>query len=157
MNLTFWQRIKRRISLWGGSYTHPNGTIELDFDEKAGIDPIHDSKEVQDAKFARYMEKQRDSSGGKRGLGAMAVAGAAVIFAQSHWSRRVGDIPSCGTHWNWASNLSHGAMVQLVNFPKTNMANARISLSLMICVAAFTIISASSSEGNLWFWVSLPF
>jgi len=27
--LTPWQRVKRRISLWGGSYVHPDGTIEL--------------------------------------------------------------------------------------------------------------------------------
>jgi hypothetical protein len=27
--LTLWQRVKRRYSLWGGSYVHPDGTIEL--------------------------------------------------------------------------------------------------------------------------------
>jgi hypothetical protein len=27
--LTLWQRIKRRMSLWRGSYVHPDGTIEL--------------------------------------------------------------------------------------------------------------------------------
>jgi hypothetical protein len=27
--LTLWQRLKRRFSLWGGSFVHPDGTIEL--------------------------------------------------------------------------------------------------------------------------------
>lgn len=58
MNLTFFQRIKRRFGLWGGSYKHPDGTIELDFDEKAGIDPTADSQEVQDQKLSRYLKHQ---------------------------------------------------------------------------------------------------
>ncbi len=48
------QRIKRRISLLGGSYTHPDGTIELDIDAPAGVDPRTDSQEVIEEKFARY-------------------------------------------------------------------------------------------------------
>jgi len=28
--LTLWQRVKRTYSLWGGSYVHPDGTIELE-------------------------------------------------------------------------------------------------------------------------------
>jgi hypothetical protein len=46
MNLSWGQRIKRRIWLLGGSYTHPDGTLELDFDKKASIDPTVDSQEV---------------------------------------------------------------------------------------------------------------
>ncbi len=59
MKLTFWQRIKRRLSLLGGSYTHPDGTIELDIDAAAGIDPTADSEEVQDEKMAHYYAHQR--------------------------------------------------------------------------------------------------
>jgi hypothetical protein len=36
--LTVWQRVKRRWSLWRGSYVHPDGTIELDTEEKAEVD-----------------------------------------------------------------------------------------------------------------------
>lgn len=32
--LTLWQRVKRRVSLWGGSYVHPDGTIELASEER---------------------------------------------------------------------------------------------------------------------------
>ena len=39
MKLSLAQRIKRRIWLLKGSYTHPDGTNELDIDEKVGIDP----------------------------------------------------------------------------------------------------------------------
>ena len=81
MNLTFFQRIKRRFGLWGGSYKHPDGTIELDFDEKAGIDPTVDSQEVQDEKFDRYMKQQRDNSGGTRGVGALMIAFALYLLA----------------------------------------------------------------------------
>lgn len=33
--LTMAQRIHRRIALLGGSYTHPDGSIELDFEAAA--------------------------------------------------------------------------------------------------------------------------
>src|SRR5262245_19489954 len=45
--LSRWQRIKRRVSLLGGSYVHPDGHIELDIDEKSGIYP-GDSEVVRD-------------------------------------------------------------------------------------------------------------
>ena len=51
MNLSPLQRIKRRIWLLKGSYTHPDGTIELDIDEKAGIDPTVDDEETVRRKF----------------------------------------------------------------------------------------------------------
>ena len=45
-----WQRVKRRVSLWGGSYEHPDGDIELDIDEKADVDP-RDDKHIKEAKL----------------------------------------------------------------------------------------------------------
>jgi hypothetical protein len=59
MQLSPWQRVKRRMSLLGGSYTHPDGTIELDFDEKAGIDPTVDSERVQNIKLSNYLQRQQ--------------------------------------------------------------------------------------------------
>jgi hypothetical protein len=55
--LTPWQRVKRRVSLWGGSYVHPDGDIELDIDEKAGVNP-GDSQVVADAKINAYLQRQ---------------------------------------------------------------------------------------------------
>jgi hypothetical protein len=52
--LSRWERIMRRIKLLGGSYTHPNGLIELDFEEPAGINPFIDSDEVQQQKLVAY-------------------------------------------------------------------------------------------------------
>lgn len=37
MPLSFSQKIKRQLALLGGSYTHPDGYIELDFDAAARI------------------------------------------------------------------------------------------------------------------------
>ncbi len=51
MRLSPLQRIKRRIWLVEGSYAHPDGTIELDIGEKAGIDPTVDDEETQNRKF----------------------------------------------------------------------------------------------------------
>lgn len=56
--LSPWQRIKRRLSLLGGSYTHPDGHIELDFEGPAGIDSRDDSTELQSAKLAAYEQRQ---------------------------------------------------------------------------------------------------
>jgi hypothetical protein len=36
--LTLWQRVKRKYSLWGGSYVHPDGTIELAAKRETAID-----------------------------------------------------------------------------------------------------------------------
>lgn len=33
--LTLWQRIQRRVSLWRGSYVHPDGTVELAGEDRA--------------------------------------------------------------------------------------------------------------------------
>jgi len=82
MRLSRWQRIKRRVKLLGGSYTHPDGTIELDFEAAAGIDPFVDSEEVQDKKLARYYARQRAS---KKIAGALLVA-AGVFWAAQHTS-----------------------------------------------------------------------
>lgn len=76
MNHTLWQRIKRRISLSGGSYTHPDGTIELDFEASAGIDPFRDSEAVQELKLRRYYEKQRKN---ERRAGALMLGAAAFL------------------------------------------------------------------------------
>jgi hypothetical protein len=57
--LTPWQRIKRRISLLGGSYVHPGGSIELDIDEKAGVNP-GDSEKLQDAKITSYIRQHSE-------------------------------------------------------------------------------------------------
>jgi hypothetical protein len=56
-HLSAWQRIKRKISLLGGSYVHPDGHIELDFEGPAGIDR-NDSDEVQQAKLQSHENRQ---------------------------------------------------------------------------------------------------
>ena len=56
--LTLWQRIRRRIALMGGSYTHPDGSIELDFEAAAGVDHYRDSEEVAEAKVERHWAKE---------------------------------------------------------------------------------------------------
>jgi hypothetical protein len=59
MNLSRWQRIMRRLSLhFASSYTHPDGTIELDIDEKAGIDPTVDDEGAQRRKFATWNKRE---------------------------------------------------------------------------------------------------
>ena len=81
---------KKAVAISGGSatsglffassHTHPDETIELDFDEKAGIDPTVDDEEVQRAAnsriaeaasavrraFASVLNLQRGASGFKR-------------------------------------------------------------------------------------------
>ena len=57
LELSRWQRIKRRFSLLGGGYIHPDGYIELDFHEAAGI-TRHDNSEECAAKLARYEDWQ---------------------------------------------------------------------------------------------------
>ena len=41
-----------------GSYTHPDGTIELDIDERAGIDPTIDDEESIDRKFRAWNRRE---------------------------------------------------------------------------------------------------
>ena len=81
MNLTQSQRIMRRLCLWfRGSYTHPDGTIELDIDEPAGVDPTVDNREKQNAKFALYFQRQAiRERAGRRGSGTFLV-GLAVYY-----------------------------------------------------------------------------
>jgi hypothetical protein len=40
-----------------GAYTHPDGDIELDIDEKAGVDP-RDSEAVKEAKLDAYIKQE---------------------------------------------------------------------------------------------------
>lgn len=80
MNLSFGQRIKRRLWLLKGSYTHPDGTIELDFDEKAGIDPTRDSQEVQDAKFDAWGKREAVKSNWWNGFVVGAMVGAVAVY-----------------------------------------------------------------------------
>jgi hypothetical protein len=56
--LTFPQRIRRRIALLGGSYTHPDGSIELDFEAKAGVDHYRDSEDEKAVKVDRKARKE---------------------------------------------------------------------------------------------------
>jgi hypothetical protein len=51
--LTLFQRIHRRIALLGGSYTHPDGSIEFDFEAAASVDHYSDSEDVKAAKVDR--------------------------------------------------------------------------------------------------------
>ena len=60
--LSWWERIKRRFNLLGGSYTHPNGLIELDFEEPAGINPFVDDEEVQRQKLMAYETRKNIKS-----------------------------------------------------------------------------------------------
>ena len=58
MTLSTWQRIKRRLSLMGGSYKHPDGYIELDFEADAGV-VRGDSDAVKEHKIAMHAARQR--------------------------------------------------------------------------------------------------
>ncbi len=58
MRLSLLQRIKRRIWLLNGSYTHPDGTIELDIDAQAGIDPTMDDEETINRKFDAWNKRE---------------------------------------------------------------------------------------------------
>jgi len=56
--LSLAQRIKRRINLTlGWTYTHPDGRIEMEWDEAAGIRPSDDEFE-HDKKFRSWMRNQ---------------------------------------------------------------------------------------------------
>jgi hypothetical protein len=61
-NLTLLQRIHRRFALLGGSYTHPDGSIELDFEAAAGVDHYRDSEEVKEAKVQKKWAKEAKAS-----------------------------------------------------------------------------------------------
>lgn len=49
-HLNTWQRLRRKLALLGGAYTHPNGFIELDFEAAAGVN-FSDTEEVAEAKM----------------------------------------------------------------------------------------------------------
>src|SRR5690349_6017366 len=71
-NLTFSQRVRRRLSLtFGSAYIHPDGGYELDFEAPAGI-RRSDSEEVQQEKLAAFERRKHE-----RGVA---------------WSRTVGSI-----------------------------------------------------------------
>jgi hypothetical protein len=57
-DLSWHQRIKRKVSLWGGSYEHPDGHLELDFESPAGIDGRTDSESLQTKKLIAYENRQ---------------------------------------------------------------------------------------------------
>jgi hypothetical protein len=58
MSLTTGQRIWRRIKLLGGSYEHPNGYIELDFEAAAGI-VRSDSDVIKELKLNQQYSNKR--------------------------------------------------------------------------------------------------
>jgi len=73
-NLTFWQRVRRRLSLtFGSAYIHPDGGYELDFEAPAGI-RRSDSDEVQQEKLASYERRKHE-----RGIAWSRTVGAAVL------------------------------------------------------------------------------
>ena len=62
-NLSLWQVIKRRFCLFShGSYTHPDGLIEGDFHDKAGIHIYLDEQSVQDEKLKQYYQAKNKAN-----------------------------------------------------------------------------------------------
>ena len=81
MRLTWLQQIHRRISLhFRGSYEHPDGTVELDIDTKAGIDPTTDSEEVQREKFYAWNRRTAERERWFQTFAAGAIVGAALMY-----------------------------------------------------------------------------
>jgi hypothetical protein len=83
--LSQWQRIKRRINLLDfegfglhGMYKHPDGTVEWDFEAKAGIDPFVDIEEVKYQKRERYFRRKRER---KKAFGGVWVAAGVSLLA----------------------------------------------------------------------------
>ena len=61
-SLSTWQTIKRRFCLFSyGSYEHPNGLIEADFHDKAGVHIYLDELSVQDEKLKQYFQAKNKS------------------------------------------------------------------------------------------------
>jgi hypothetical protein len=58
MNLSLLQSLKRHVWLLKGSYTHLDGTVELDTDSKAGIDPTVDDEETARRKFDAWNQRE---------------------------------------------------------------------------------------------------
>jgi hypothetical protein len=69
----------RRVKLLGGSYEHPDGYIELDFEAEAGI-VRGDNDEVKEAKLSHYYAKQAK---GRKTTGAV-LLGCASYFVTNH-------------------------------------------------------------------------
>ena len=80
MRLSPLQRIKRRIWLLKGSYTHPDGTIELDIDEKAGIDATADDEETIDRKFKTWVRREQIRQDRWRWFLIGALIGGAIVY-----------------------------------------------------------------------------
>lgn len=100
MSLSPWQRAKRRWSLLGGSYEHPDGTIEFDFEVIAGIEP-GDSEEVKEAKLRRYYAKQRRWEQ-RTGAMLLAIAGILVVM---HFGMTLWDAIGVGVLIAWGTLL----------------------------------------------------
>ena len=61
-NLSTWQTIKRRFCLFSyGSYRHPDGQLEGDFHDKAGVHIYLDEQSVQDEKCRQYFQVKNKS------------------------------------------------------------------------------------------------
>ena len=81
MNLSLGQRLKRRIWLtFANHYYHPDGTPELDFDEKAGIDPTRDSQEMQDRKFDAWGKREARKQLWWQGFVVGAIVGGCAVY-----------------------------------------------------------------------------
>jgi hypothetical protein len=83
-DLTLGQRCHR---LWtflcgGGAYEHPDGHLELDFEEAAGIDSRNDPMQVQEDKLVAYeRRKHQGNVSAGRILGACLLGFIAYSFA----------------------------------------------------------------------------
>lgn len=83
--LSPWQRVQRRFALLGGSYRHPDGHLELDFEAAAGINR-RDDDEQQAAKLAAYERRQAEfSSRFWPFLIGVAVGAALIHYKPSLW------------------------------------------------------------------------
>ena len=98
MNISRWQRVKRRVALWGGQYTWPDGYLELDIDAKAGVHR-DDPTDVKMEKLNRYGEKEgrREKFYGR--IAASGLLGLVTYLFASHQ----------GMEGAWAIGLPFGA------------------------------------------------
>ena len=80
MKLTLTQRLRRRVALLGGSYQHPDGTIELDIDARAGIDPTTDSEDIQRAKLDAWNRREAERERWFQAFATGAIVGAILMY-----------------------------------------------------------------------------
>lgn len=81
MQLSWGERVKRRLWLtFASHYYHPDGTLELDFDEKAGIDPTRDSEELQNHKFEAWGKREASKQRWWSGFVVGAIVGGLVVY-----------------------------------------------------------------------------